>query len=262
MFDHLENILIKIAIAAVIVIAGILLAKIVKKLIVRLSQNVNDRGALSFIGSCASISIRIIFIVIALAVLGLDMSIIVGSLSAVSLGISLALRDTMNDVAGGIQILFTKPFVIGDTICIEDKEGTVTRIEILFTVLRTYDHQEIVVPNSTAISQIVVNYSKEPYRRIHITFPVSIETDPELCFQLGNDVLDSQREHILSSMQKEVVIESIQEQSMTIGIYCFVPLEDYWPCLCQMNEEVQKNRREMGLTSISPSVVVKSDAVL
>ena len=262
MFDHLENILIKIAIAAVIVIAGILLAKIVKKLIVRLSQNVNDRGALSFIGSCASISIRIIFIVIALAVLGLDMSIIVGSLSAVSLGISLALRDTMNDVAGGIQILFTKPFVIGDTIRIEDKEGTVTRIEILFTVLRTYDNQEIVVPNSTAIIQIVVNYSKEPYRRIHITFPVSIETDPELCFQLGNDVLDSQREHILSSMQKEVVIESIQEQSMTIGIYCFVPLEDYWPCLCQMNEKVQKNRREMGLTSISPSVVVKSDAVL
>ena len=109
---NLENLLIKLAVAALIILFGVLLAKVIKKFILRLSKNVTDHGSLSFIGSCASIVIKIIFIAIALTVLGLDMSVIVGSLSAVSLGISLALRDAINDVAGGIQILFTKPYVI------------------------------------------------------------------------------------------------------------------------------------------------------
>ena len=94
----------------------------------------------------------------------------------------------MNDVAGGIQILFTKPFVIGDYVQIESQEGVVSRIEILFTVLQTFDHQEIIVPNSTAVSEILINYSKEKYRRIHISFPVALETDVDACIQLGRCV--------------------------------------------------------------------------
>ena len=113
MFEKLDDFLIRVVIAVLIILLGMVIAKLIKKFIIKLSKNVTDHGSLTFIGSCASISIKIIFIAIALAVLGLDMSVIVGSLSAVSLGISLALRDTMNDVAGGIQILFTKPFVIG-----------------------------------------------------------------------------------------------------------------------------------------------------
>ena len=218
MFEKLDDFLIRVVIAILIILLGMVIAKLIKKFIIKLSKNVTDHGSLTFIGSCASISIKIIFIAIALAVLGLDMSVIVGSLSAVSLGISLALRDTMNDVAGGIQILFTKPFVIGDYVQIESQEGVVSRIEILFTVLQTFDHQEIIVPNSTAVSEILINYSKEKYRRIHISFPVALETDVDACIQLGDQVLASEAEWIQNDMQKEVVIDKIGDHSMTIGI--------------------------------------------
>ncbi|WP_297239024.1 mechanosensitive ion channel domain-containing protein [uncultured Faecalicoccus sp.] len=255
---NLENLLIKLAVAALIILFGVLLAKVIKKFILRLSKNVTDHGSLSFIGSCASIVIKIIFIAIALTVLGLDMSVIVGSLSAVSLGISLALRDTMNDVAGGIQILFTKPFVIGDYLRIEDKEGTVVRIEVMYIVLQTFDHQEIIIPNSTAISEIVVNYSKEKYRRIHISFSAPLDFDVEQCLQLGKSVIDAQ-EKIVESMQKEVVVDAIKERTMEVGLYCFVPFEEYWTCLCSMNEMLVKKRKEMGMEPISQMVYIKSD---
>lgn len=261
MFAQLDQLLIRLGVAILIIVVGTIIARLIKKFIIRLSKNVTDHGSLTFIGSCASISIKIIFIAIALAVLGLDMSVIVGSLSAVSLGISLALRDTMNDVAGGIQILFTKPFVIGDYIRIESMEGTVSRIEILFTVLQTFDHQEIVVPNSTAVSEIVVNYSKEKYRRIHISFPVALDEDVEQCLQLGYEVLDSEKEQIQTSLQREVVIDALEDHVMKIGIYGFVPFEQYWDCLCRMNTVLQKKRRERGLKPISRVVYLQSDEV-
>ena len=251
MFEKLDDFLIRVAIAALIILLGMVIAKLIKKFIIKLSKNVIDHGSLTFIGSCASISIKIIFIAIALAVLGLDMSVIVGSLSAVSLGISLALRDTMNDVAGGIQILFTKPFVIGDYVQIESQEGVVSRIEILFTVLQTFDHQEIIVPNSTAVSEILINYSKE-------TFPVALETDVDACIQLGNQVLESEAEWVQNNMQKEVVIDKIGDHSMTIGIYAFVPFEKYWECLCRMNTVLQKKRKEAGILPASTSIVIQS----
>ncbi len=259
MFEKLDEVLIRIAIAALIIVLGMVIAKLIKKFIIQLSKNVTDHGSLTFIGSCASISIKIIFIAIALAVLGLDMSIIVGSLSAVSLGISLALRDTMNDVAGGIQILFTKPFVIGDYVQIESQEGIVSRIEILFTVLQTFDHQEIIVPNSTAVSQVLINYSKEKYRRIHISFPVALETDVDACLQLGQEVLESEANWIQNDMQREVVIDKIEERSMKIGIYAFVPFEKYWECLCRMNTMLQKKRKEAGILPVSTNIVIQSN---
>ena len=54
----------------------------------------------------------------------------------------------MANVAGGMQILFTRPFMVGDYISVENKEGTVVRIELMFTVVKTPSAQEIIVPNS------------------------------------------------------------------------------------------------------------------
>lgn len=67
-----------------------------------------DEGVLTFTGSLANILIRIIAIIIALGQIGVDMSVAVGAFSALGLGISLALKDNMSNVASGLQILITK----------------------------------------------------------------------------------------------------------------------------------------------------------
>ena len=132
------------------------------------------------------------------------------------------------------------------------------RIEVMYIVLQTFDHQEIIIPNSTAISEIVVNYSKEKYRRIHISFSAPLDFDVEQCLQLGKSVIDAQ-EKIVESMQKEVVVDAIKERTMEVGLYCFVPFEEYWTCLCSMNERLVKKRKEMGMEPIAQMVYIKSD---
>ena len=129
--------LIRIGTTLLIVAAGFILGPVLKKGIIKLSKNASDKGALTFIGSAVSLLTKIAGIIIALSQLGVNTNVIVGAFSAAGLGISLALKDNMANVAGGMQILFTRPFMVGDYISVENKEGTVVRIELMFTVVKT-----------------------------------------------------------------------------------------------------------------------------
>lgn len=173
-----------------------------KKGIIKLSKNASDKGALTFIGSGVSLLTKIAGIIIALSQLGVNTNVIVGAFSAAGLGISLALKDNMANVAGGMQILFTRPFMVGDYISVENKEGTVVRIELMFTVVKTPSAQEIIVPNSLMVQEIIINYSRDEYRRISLQFPVSISTDVQALREICIDILKKDSSVIMENRMK------------------------------------------------------------
>ena len=126
----------KLLAAAAIVVAGWLLSRLARKLFEKAMEKSNHEvGAISFLGSTASVIVKIVAVIMALSALGVNTAVLVGGLSAISLGISLALKDNMANVASGLQMLVTKPFHVGDYIATEDGvEGTVERIELMFTI--------------------------------------------------------------------------------------------------------------------------------
>lgn len=194
--------LIRIGTTLLIVAVGFVLGPILKKGIIKLSKNASDKGALTFIGSAVSLLTKIAGIIIALSQLGVNTNVIVGAFSAAGLGISLALKDNMANVAGGMQILFTRPFMVGDYISVENKEGTVVRIELMFTVVKTPSAQEIIVPNSLMVQEIIINYSRDEYRRISLQFPVSISTDVQTLREICIDILKKDSSVIMENRMK------------------------------------------------------------
>lgn len=249
--------LIDLAIAAAIVAIGFVLGPLFKKWIIKLSKSAPDRGALTFLGSCTSVCVKIFSIVIALSHLGLNMNVIVGAFSALGLGVSLALKDNMANVAGGIQILFTRPFSVGDYIKIEDKEGTVVRIEVMFVVLRTANNQEIIVPNSVAISDIVVNYSLQQNRRVYISFDIAFEEDVDRVIAMCDEIL-SKDVRVLRDPMYQVVVEQLKPTGIQMAIYCWCDLSEYWNVLYDVNKAIQKKRLELN---IKPGyTLIKSNA--
>ena len=222
-----------------IIAIGWILAPFIKKRIIKLSKKATDKGILTFVASCVGILIKLISIVIALDTVGVEMSVIVGAFSAVGLGVSLALKDNMANVAAGMQILFTKPFTVGDYIQVDTSEGYVTRIEVMYIVLKTYAAQEIILPNSVVIQKFVTNYSRDQKRRIHVTIPIGLNADIEQIRDEFSNVLDK-NSLILDSEEKKIVIEDFQVHSYTLGIFCWCNLDDYWNALYQINESFQK----------------------
>ena len=254
---ELMDFTIQMGVAVAIVLVGFILGPIVRSCIIRLSKNASDKGAMTFIGSACNLGIKTISIVIALQQLHVEMSMIVGAFSAMGLGISLALKENMANVAAGLQLIVTHPFKVGDFIAIGEFEGKVEKIETMFTTLLTVSNQEVVIPNASCVSQVVKNYSTQPYRRILIEIPVSSKTDVSaFCDAILSVVSKDVR--ILKNPVPSCVMTGFMKDcdGIMLGLYCFTSFEEYWNVLYDLNVEIQKKRLELHVESCQ--VLIKS----
>lgn len=244
-----NNFFIKLIAAAVELMIGFSLGPLAKRAIMKLHNRRGvDEGVLTFTGSLVNIAIRLIAIIIALGQIGVDMTVAVGAFSAVGLGISLALKENMANVASGMQILLTKPFRVGDYIAVTEMEGTVTAIEIMFTTLKTFDNQQVVIPNATLISNPVTNYSQYPTRRIVIAVPVSSQENYDAFREQAQELMESMPDILKDPKPKTVVAGYTPEGSgLTIKLVCYADLSTYWDTMYRLQEQVEVLRRKNSL---------------
>lgn len=257
---NFSTFLIKLAYSAFIIFIAFLIGPRLKRLIEKGAKHPNEKGAVTFIGSLVSIGTKALGIIVALGQMGVDTSVIVGAFSALGLGISLALKNNMSNVAGGLQIILTKPFTVGDYISIGDKEGTVLKIETMFTTLATYSGQDVIIPNSSCVSEIIVNYSIQPNRRIAIQIPVSLHTDVEAFQEEINKIMNAD-ERILKDPAPHSALTSFSAngQGIVVTAYSYTPIEQYWDVLYDLNLAFQKKRLDANIAQPYDSIQIISD---
>ena len=100
-----------------------------------------DPSLESFLASMIAISLRILVIITALSQLGIEMTSFVALLGAAGLAIGMAFSGTLSNLAGGVMILFFKPYKVGDFIEAQGESGTVKELRIFNTILNTVDNK-------------------------------------------------------------------------------------------------------------------------
>jgi small-conductance mechanosensitive channel len=116
---------------------------------------------------------------LALAVIGLDLTKFTIIAGAFGVGIGFGLQNIVNNFVSGIILLFERPVNVGDTIQVDEDSGDLTRIGLRASVIRTLDGSEVIVPNGDLISQKVVNWTlSDQRRRLEIEVGVAYGTDP------------------------------------------------------------------------------------
>lgn len=123
-------------------------------------------------------SILLVAFFMATAALGIDMTKFTILVSAFGVGVGFGLQNIINNFVSGLILLFERPVKIGDSIQVGDAIGTVRRIGIRASVLRTSSGSEIIVPNGTLISTQVTNWTLSRQRRI-VVIPVNVVPGPE-----------------------------------------------------------------------------------
>ena len=120
-----------------------------------------DAGVTTFLSSLLNILLKVIISIMAIAQLGVDVTSLIAAIGTAGLAVGLAMKDNMSNVASGAQIVLTGPFHVGDYLSVpaESVEGTVERIEMMYTTLRTFDNKEVVLPNMKLTSSTIVNYT-------------------------------------------------------------------------------------------------------
>lgn len=171
------------------ILAGVIIGKMLKKIILKGVSKAPDPGLLTFMASASDIIVLAFFSIIAVESLGVKLTSIVTLVSALGLGISLALKENMSNVAGGMQILITKPFSIGDFISISEHKGTVSAIELMFTTLTTRHNKVVIVPYSLLVTDILINYSRMPDRKVTVQVPIAIPNDLSLILESSKKII-------------------------------------------------------------------------
>jgi small conductance mechanosensitive channel len=172
-------------------------------------------------------------------ILGVPMSSFLAILGAAGLAIGLALQGSLSNFAGGVLILLFKPFKVGDVITGQGHTGTVSKIDILYTHLFTFDNKEVVIPNGNLANSDVVNITSQPTRRVDINVGVSYDTNLKKAREVIFDILKKDiRVH--SIPEPEVWLNAFGDSSLDLVVRAWADKDNVWPVYFETMEKIKE----------------------
>ena len=238
----------KVLAAIVIYSAGAWIIQRVKKLLKKIMTKRSVEASLStFILSFVSITLTGLLLLVTIQTLGVDTSSIVALIAGSGLAIGMALSGTLQNFAGGMMILFFKPFKVGDYIETQGYSGTVNSIQITSTVIKTTDNKTIVLPNGGLSGSIINNYSTSEKRRCDWDISIEYGSDIDLAKSLLLEIV-SGNEKVLQEPEKPfIALKSLADSAIIVTCRVWVKREDYWDTFYAVNEEIYKELPKRGI---------------
>ena len=256
--DWIFALLPRLGTAAVIFGVGWWLSNLVTKGLRRaVTRAKGDSGATSFLSSLINVLLKIIISIMAIAQLGVDVTSLIAAIGTAGLAVGLAMQNNLSNVASGAQIVLTAPFRVGDYLAIpgENVEGTVSRIEMMFTVLRTFDNKEVVLPNTKVTNSTVVNYTAMKTRRLDLTYSVSYSADLEKAKTLLTR-LCAEEERIEKEPAPLIAVGAHGDSSISLVVKVWCKIDIYWDVYYAMQERVKLEFDKAGIAIPFPQIDV------
>ena len=204
----------------------------------------NDPLLISFLKSLIKTVMYIILAFILVGILGVRATSLVTILGTAGVAVGLALQGSLSNLASGILILFFKQVSKGDFVSSLDKniEGTVQSIHILYTIIQQPNGPVIIVPNSQIANASIINYSKNPFRRLDLIYSASYDVPVDKVISVLHEVIENEPRIIKNDPDKPITI-SLNKQNASSLDYVFrawVRKEDYLDTMLDCNINVKK----------------------
>ena len=241
-------------------IAVLIIGWWVINLLIRAMKKVMQRTQIepslqSFIRSLTLIGLRVMLIISVMTMLGIAMTSFIAVLGAAGLAVGMALQGSLQNFAGGVMILFFKPFKVGDVIEAQGYIGSVSAIQIFSTYMKTADNKVIIIPNGPLATGSLVNYSAQETRRVEWVFGIGYGDDYDKAVALLKQYVDKDK-RILSDPEPFFGLKELADSSVNIVVRAWVKSPDYWSVFFDMNETVYKGFEKAGLNIPFPQMDV------
>ena len=179
--------------------------------------------------------------------LGVDVTSLIAVVSVFGLAVSLAVQDVLGNVAGGMVLLFSKPFTLGDYISTGDGDGTVAEIGLTHTKLDTPGGQRVMLPNSKLVAGQIVNYTVLGVRRADHAITASYQDEPETVRRACLRAVE-RTPNVLPDPAPQVVLTAYGESSIEYHVRFWAKTDDYWDAHFRSLEEIRKAFAEDGVS--------------
>jgi len=180
-----------------------------------------DPSLKPFLLSLIAVALRILLVLGVMQIIGIKMTLFAALIGAFGVAAGLALSGTLQNFASGVLILLLRPFVVGDNIIAQGLEGTVTSIQIFYTVVTTFDNRTVVIPNSKLSNEVIINLSREGVRRLDMELKMPNNIDIKQVKQVINGAIDK-CEDILPKPERRIGVGLIEPDGYRINVNVWV----------------------------------------
>lgn len=248
-----EKLLVAIVTAVVCLVVIKVLLKLADRLLKRMTHL--DATVKGLIRAAVKVLLLFIGVIVVMGCLGIPVTSLVAVLSVVGLALSLAVQNFLSNVAGGLQLLVSKPFKPGDYVEAGGCSGTVRETGLFYTKLDTVDNKLVQIPNSAIASANIVNYTSEPRRRVDITVSASYDAPTE---QVREVLARLVGEHPLTLATPEpmVRVSAYGENAIEYTVRVWCATEDYWTVYFDLMDGIKPAFDKAGIEMTYPHVNV------
>lgn len=191
-----------------------------------------------FTHSCLKVLMWVITGLIVAAYLDFPINSLVTVLGVIGVALSLSLQGSLSNLAGGITVMVSRPFAVGDYVEAGGVSGTVSEIGLVYTKLKTIDNKIIFIPNGEISGEKIVNYNKQEQRRVDLTFTVSYDADPERVKEIMRQVIGAHPKALFTP-EPFVRTTSLGESSVGYTLRVWCATQDYWELYYDLLERVR-----------------------
>ena len=204
----------------------------------------SDPLLISFLKSLIKTFMYIALAFLLIGVVGIKATSLVTILGTAGVAVGLALQGSLSNLASGILILFFKQVSKGDIVSSLDKniEGVVESIHILYTTIKQHNGPIIIVPNSQIANASIINYSRNPYRRLDLVYSSSYDVPVDKVISVLHEVVNDEKRIIKDNpdMPITITLNKHNASSLDYIFRAWVKKEDYLDTMFACNANVKK----------------------
>ena len=260
MLEEWLNAGINFGLRVILVVVLFWLGKVVitrlKKIFNGILRRRNIEGvAVSLLDSVFTAILYIALFLFLAGVLGVKSVSFAAVLASMGLAVGMALSGQLQNLAGGVIIIVTKPFKLGDFISSQGTDGTVKAVRLFHTEVLTPDNKAAFIPNGLLSSNNIINYSHENIRRVEWTIGIEYNEDFDRARNLLRSIIESDS-RILKTPDYTIALLSLGASSVNIVIRAWTANETYWDVFLDINERIYKEFNAAGIGFPFPQLTV------
>lgn len=243
------------------IVVGLILIKIVMGIVDRTMAKSGANNALGkYLRSVIKVVLWILLALVVAEGVGINTTSLIALFSVAGLAVSLALQNTLANLAGGVMLLVAKPFEVGDFVETNGVSGSVEAISLAYTKLATGDNKSVFIPNAEISSAKIINYTRLGTRRVDLTFTASYDAPTATVRKAINETL-AQFPQIMADPAPVIFLSNYGASSIEYVVRAWTSSADYWDVYFGVMEGVResfaRNGVEMTYDHLNVHVVEK-----
>src|SRR5512135_420349 len=195
-----------------------------------------------------------VFAIMALGQMGVQITPLLAGIGVAGVGLSLAMQSVLGNLVAGLNIIFTKPFTVGEYIELLGVYGQVQDISLFSTTLLHADNSRVVVPNRKIVGEILHNYGK--IRQMNLSVGVAYDADIKLAIATSKAILD-QNPKVLKEPAPIVGVSRLADSSVVISVMPWVAVPDYFVAQTEVNQAIIERFAQKGISIPFPQHEVR-----